>query len=475
MSVTPSLPNCDSRCLGKADVFVQSFGSECAQMSSCLIFQTNGPESGGCTGICHASFMLLCKASRPKIRDAPAEAKIRMTTISIKPPQLGEPWLLTPGPLTTSYEVKTAMLRDWGSWDDDFRGLTHELRDRLVRMMGDGHEAYTCVPMQGSGSFAVESMLGTLIPASGRTLVLANGAYGKRAAETLRVMGRSHVLLDKGDFLPPRGYEVARALADDPGITHVVAVHCETSSGILNPLEEISDAVAHAGCSLLIDAMSSFGAVPVRPSRISFDALVSSANKCIEGVPGFGFILVKSEVLKRCQGRAHSLSLDAYAQWETMERTGQWRFTPPTHVVAAFLEALRLHEREGGIEARGARYAHNRDVLVAGMRRLGFETLLHSRWLSPIITTFFCPADPHFVFDRFYALLKRRGFVIYPGKLTEVESFRLGCIGQVDASTMNSLLLAVGDTLREMGVRDASPPQNALARRSLMELQEEPA
>ncbi len=392
-----------------------------------------------------------------------------MSRTGIEPPRLGEPWLLTPGPLSTAYEVKVAMLRDWGSWDDDFRAMTYELRTRLVRMLGDGHEAYTCVPMQGSGSFAVESMLGTLVPRGGRALVLANGAYGKRAAETLRIMGRSHVVLDKGDFLPPRGYEVARMLADDPAITHVLVVHCETSSGVLNPLEEIADAVAHAGCRLLIDAMSSFGAIPIPPRRIAFDALVSSANKCIEGVPGFGFLLVRQDALLRCEGNAHSLSLDAYAQWATLEKTGQWRFTPPTHAVAAFLEALRLHEAEGGVEGRGARYRANRDALVSGMRGLGFETLLDTRWLSPIITTFFCPADPHFVFDRFYALMKRRGFIIYPGKLTEVDSFRLGCIGQVDVPVMNRLLEAVVDTLHDLGVRNPAPPAAAITKRALLD------
>lgn len=258
-------------------------------------------------------------------------------------------------------------------------------------------------------------------------------------------------------------------LADDPAITHVLVVHCETSSGVLNPLEEIADAVAHAGCRLLIDAMSSFGAIPIPPRRIAFDALVSSANKCIEGVPGFGFLLVRQDALLRCEGNAHSLSLDAYAQWATLEKTGQWRFTPPTHAVAAFLEALRLHEAEGGVEGRGARYRANRDALVSGMRGLGFETLLDTRWLSPIITTFFCPADPHFVFDRFYALMKRRGFIIYPGKLTEVDSFRLGCIGQVDVPVMNRLLEAVVDTLHDLGVRNPAPPAAAITKRALLD------
>ncbi len=384
----------------------------------------------------------------------------------IAPPQMGEPYLLTPGPLTTSFAVKQAMLRDWGSWDADFRDMTSTLREKLIRMLGNGHEAFDCVPMQGSGTFAVESMLCSLIPRNAKTLVLANGAYGKRAAQTLACAGRAHVVLDKGDYLPPRGPEVADILAADPTISHVVAVHCETSSGILNPVAEISRATYAAGRKLLIDSMSAFGALPIEPADIRFEALVSSANKCIEGVPGFGFLLARRSELEAAKGNAVSLSLDAHEQWAVMNRTGQWRFTPPTHVVAAFLEALRAHEAEGGVAGRGARYAANRDALVAGMRGLGFETLLDDRWLSPIIVTFFCPADPSFGFDAFYEAMKARGFIIYPGKLTQVDSFRIGCIGQMDAGVMARVVEAARDSLAEMGVSDAAPPAAALAERA---------
>ncbi|MEQ9257933.1 MAG: 2-aminoethylphosphonate--pyruvate transaminase [Roseovarius sp.] len=384
----------------------------------------------------------------------------------IEPPRMGEPYLLTPGPLTTSYAVKSAMLRDWGSWDGDFRAMTAEMRTRLVAMLGAGGEAYECVPMQGSGSFSVEAMLGSFVPQDGKALVLSNGAYGQRAAETLRRMGRAYHLLDKGDYLPPRGAEVAALLAQDPAITHVVAIHCETSSGILNPLAEIAEAVAGAGRKLLIDSMSAFGALPLSPADLPFEAVVSSANKCIEGVPGFGFVLARRAALEAAAGRAHSLSLDLHAQWAHMEKTGQWRFTPPTHAVAAFLEALKAHEAEGGVAGRGARYAANRDAVVAGMRGLGFETLLERRWLSPIIVTFFCPEDRAFAFPRFYDLMKARGFIIYPGKLTEVESFRIGCIGQMDLAVMAQVVEAARAALAEMGVASAAPPAHALEARA---------
>ena len=319
------------------------------------------------------------------------------------PPAMGEPYLLTPGPLATAYKVKQAMLHDWGSWDGDFRAMTAEVRRRLVAMAGEGD--LDCVPMQGSGTFAVEAMLGSFLPRDGKALVLMNGAYGQRIARTLDYMGRVHTDIDKGDYLPPRAAEVVAALDADPAITHVVLVHCVTSSGILNPVEEIAKVTREKGRKLLLDSMSAFGALPLDMTALNCEAMVSSANKCIEDVPGFGFVVAGREALEEAKGRSPSLSLDVHAQWAYMEKTGQWRFAPPTHVVAAFLEALELHATEGGVAGRRARYARNRDVMVAGMRGLGVEKLLSNRWLSPIIVTFFCPAHPAFAFDRFYELM----------------------------------------------------------------------
>lgn len=388
-----------------------------------------------------------------------------MTNSRIPKPRLGEPYLLTPGPLTTSYAVKEAMLRDWGSWDDDFRAMTRDMRKRLLGLIGPGADAFDCVPIQGSGSYCVEAMLGTFVPKDGKVLVLANGAYGLRAAQTLKCIGRDYHLLDKGDYLPPRGDEVAAILAQDKAITHVLIIHCETSSGILNPVQELADAAREGGCKVLIDSMSAFGAIPLEAETVGYTAMVSSANKCIEGVPGFGFVIVRKDELAAAKGNCHSLSLDVEAQWATMEKTGQWRFTPPTHVVAAFLAALQAHDAEGGVAGRGARYYQNRDVMVTGMRTLGFETLLADRWLSPIIVTFFCPADPKFQFDVFYQAMKAKGFIIYPGKLTVVDSFRIGCIGQMDEHVMREVVNAARDALDQMGVQSAAPPAAALEER----------
>ena len=380
-------------------------------------------------------------------------------------PEFGEPYLLTPGPLTTDKFVKRSMLRDWGSWDSDFKEMTYQIRSDLLRILGKGHENYFCVPLQGSGTFVVEAMLGSCVPKDGKVLILANGAYGLRAASTIQRIGRAFKLIDKGDYLPPRANEVKEALEQDEQISHVFIVHCETSSGILNPIEEISKVTAEMDRSLLIDSMSAFGAIKIDPNNIKFEALVSSANKCIEGVPGFGFAFVEKTAMTDYKNNCHSLSLDLFAQWETMEKSGQWRFTPPTHAVAAFVEALRLHKEEGGVDARGNRYTQNRNTLVDGMRGLGFKTLLNRKWLSPIIVTFFYPEDQNFNFNLFYNLMKSDGFIIYPGKLTSADSFRVGCIGRITPEIMQNVVAAAEKALKKLGVKDAAPAKRFIDER----------
>ncbi|MEX2647968.1 MAG: 2-aminoethylphosphonate--pyruvate transaminase, partial [Alphaproteobacteria bacterium] len=301
-------------------------------------------------------------------------------------------FLLTPGPLTTSLSVKQAMLRDWGSRDRQFIALNARIRSRLTGLAAGG-DAFTCVPIQGSGTFAVEATLGTLVPRDGRLLVLVNGAYGERMMKIAKVMGRSAIALTSAEDRTPDLVSLDAVLAGDPTISHVAAVHCETTSGILNPIEEIARIVARHGRSLIIDAMSSFGALPLDAKALPCDAVVASSNKCLEGVPGVGYAIIRRRVLERREGNAHSLALDLHDQWRAMEGNGQWRFTPPTHVLAAFDRALAEHEAEGGIAGRGRRYEDNRRALVDGMRALGFVTLLPDAIQAPIIVTFRMPAD----------------------------------------------------------------------------------
>lgn len=372
------------------------------------------------------------------------------------PGQEDMPYLLTPGPLTTSRSVKAAMLADWGSRDIEFRRVVAEIRKGLLGLAGcDG--SYECVIMQGSGTFAIEAALGAFCPkAEGKTLVVANGAYGDRAAAILARLGRPVSKIDKGDSAAPTVDDVAQALDADPAISHVWMIHCETTSGVVNPIAEVAREVKRRGKIYMVDAMSSFGALPLNMAD-GMDVMVSSSNKCIEGVPGFSYVLVKSDMLVASRGMSHSVVLDLYEQWKGLEANGQFRFTPPTHALVAFHQAMREHAEEGGVAARGARYAGNARILVAGMRAMGFTTLLSDADAGPIIQTFLTPRDPRFDFEQFYEELRRRGFAIYPGKLTRRPSFRIGTIGKVDAAVMHGVLAAIREVLSGMQVTDLAP------------------
>jgi 2-aminoethylphosphonate-pyruvate transaminase len=313
------------------------------------------------------------------------------------------------------------------------------------------------VPVQGSGTFAIEATLGTLLPRDGRLLVLVNGAYGERMMKIAKYLGRSAIALSCAEDRTPDLASLDALLAEDKVITHVAAVHCETTSGILNPIREIADIVAGHGRSLIIDAMSAFGAIPLHVQKVPCDAIVASSNKCFEGVPGMAYAILRQSALEACEGNAHSLSLDLYDQWRGLEGNGQWRFTPPTHVLAAFDQALAEFETEGGVPARNARYSENCRTLVDGMRDLGFETLLPDELQAPIIVTFHMPADPEFDFAAFYDRLAARGYVIYPGKLTVAPTFRIGCIGQLLKADLEAALAVIRETLDEMGVTQCGP------------------
>lgn len=354
------------------------------------------------------------------------------------------PLLLTPGPLTTDPRVRRAMDRDWGSRNDDFTALTAELRERLLAV-ANGGATHVAVPLQGSGTFIVEAAIGTLVRPTDKLLVLVNGAYGRRMVEIARRLGRPVEAVEWDEHEPVHPQLVAETLAGDSTISHVALVHCETTTGLLNPLAEVAQVVASAGRALILDAMSSFGALPIDLASMRIQAVLASSNKGLEGAPGLGFALIGKEALEGAAGVSSSLSLDLHAQWKGFEANGQWRFTPPVQVVAALVEALRLLEAEGGPAARGARYAANLDVLADGLGRLGFPLFLNRAIQAPIIATFRPRPGEPWDFDRLYAALADRGFVIYPGKLTREESFRIGCIGAVTPADMARLVEAVAD------------------------------
>ena len=368
----------------------------------------------------------------------------------------GDPWLLTPGPLTTSLTVKEAMLHDYGSRDTHFIAVNARMRERLTKIV-DGADDYVCVPLQGSGTFVVEAMLGNFVGPNDKILILVNGAYGKRMARICEVYGRNVVVQETAEDVPVDPDALDSALNDDEQITHVAVVHCETTSGILNPIAAVSKVVQRHGRRLLIDAMSAFGAIPLSSQDVRFDAVVASSNKCLEGVPGLGFCIARSDALAATKGNSPSLSLDLFDQWQAMEGNGQWRFTPPTHCILAFDRALDEFDAEGGVSGRGGRYRENCKILIEGMRALGFKTLLPDDLQAPIIVTFHKPADPNFDFQDFYDRLRERNFVIYPGKLTVADSFRIGCIGRLGSSEIRAALTVIRETLAEMDVKNCAP------------------
>ena len=364
--------------------------------------------------------------------------------------------LLTPGPLTTTLRTKLAMLRDWGSWDAEFNAVTASVRNSLLDVI-HGHDSHVVVPLQGSGTFSVEAAVATLVPRDGHVLVLDNGAYCKRAARLTSLMGRRCTVLDFGDHEPVSAQALQARLTHDGSITHVVLIHCETGAGVLNPLQQVADVCAAHGRGLIVDAMSSFAALPIDTRSIRFDALVAASGKCLEGVPGMGFVFIRKAVLDGCAGRSQSLAMDLHDQHVYMEKTGQWRFTPPTHVVVALAEAIAQFEAEGGQPARLARYSANCRTLVEGMAGLGFKPFLAPAVQAPIIVTFHAPADPRYQFRAFYDAAKANGFILYPGKLTQVETFRVGCIGAIGPLEMRQAVQAVRLALDDLGLSSGAP------------------
>ena len=359
------------------------------------------------------------------------------------------PYLLTPGPLSTSVATRQSMLRDWGSWDSDFNRITARVRERLLAIV-HATGTHECVPLQGSGTFSVEAAIGTLVPRTGHVLVPQNGAYCQRIARICRVLGRRVTTLDYAEDAAVSAAGVERALAADPGITHVALVHCETSAGILNPLAAVAEVVARHGRSLIVDAMSSFGAIDIDARQISFDALIAASGKCLEGPPGMAFVIMRRAALERAEGNSHSVAMDLYDQWIYMQKTTQWRFTPPTHVVAGFDTAIEQYLREGGCAARGGRYADNCRMLIAGLGRIGLRPYLPQAIQAPIIVTFHAPAVSGYQFRIFYEAVKARGYILYPGKLTTVETFRVGCMGQLGERGMAGAVEAIAQVVAEL-------------------------
>lgn len=359
--------------------------------------------------------------------------------------------LFTPGPLTTSRTVKQALLRDLGSRDFEFISVIRSIRERLVALAGVKPGEYEAIPMQGSGTFAIESVFSSCVPPDGKVLIIVNGAYGQRMIKMCKTLKIEFEALEYPEDSLPDAKEIESTLKHFAGlITHVAIVHCETTTGIINPIQTIGALAKAAGARYFVDAMSSFGAIPLNIAAAHIDYLVSSANKCIEGVPGFGFIIARREALLETEGWARSLSLNLLEQWKGLEGNGQFRFTPPTHVLLAFHQALLELEAEGGVEGRAARYYKNYKTLIEGMHELGFKEYLKPELQGYIITSFLYPNHPKWSFEEFYKRLNARDLVIYPGKVSNADCFRIGNIGRILEADVKGLLCGIREVMREM-------------------------
>ena len=368
--------------------------------------------------------------------------------------------LFTPGPLTTSATVKAAMLHDVGSWHSEFNERVRWIREQLLAIAevspADGWEA---VLLQGSGTNGVEAVFATCVPPGGKVCVLVNGAYGERMVRMLEHLKIPCVALRSAEDALPDLKLLEETLAADSTISHVAAVHCETTTGILNPIAEIGRITREHACLFIVDAMSSFGALPIDLEADGIDFLISSANKCLEGVPGFCFVIARREPLLANEKNARSLSLNLADQWRGFEKNGQFRFSPPTHTLLAFEQALKEFFAEGGVSGRGARYRTNHAALVTGMKQLGCKPFLPPEIQSCIITAFHYPTDPRFDFNEFYGQLAEKGFIIYPGKLTHAATFRIANIGHLFEADIRALVKAVSEVWPETSVREKNNSQ----------------
>lgn len=379
--------------------------------------------------------------------------------------------LFTPGPLGCSQSVKEAMLRDLGSRDGEFVNIIKLIRRKLLDIAEVSPEEFTTVLLQGCGTYAVEAVFQTGTPRNGgRVLILANGAYGKRMRNICHIIDIPADIFEFSEDGIVDVSKVKELLQKGEQYAMVAVVHCETSTGVINPIEELGKAVKQyqPQASYFVDAMSSFGAVPIDIQNGQIDYLVSSANKCFQGVPGFSYVIARKSELLKCKGNSRSLSLDLVDQYEGLENNGQFRFTPPTHTLLGFVQALQEFQEEGGIKGRARRYKQNNTVLQRGMEELGFSKLLSDDCGSYIITAYHYPDHPNFNFEDFYIRLSQLGQVIYPGKLSNANCFRIGNIGDLYPSDMKHLMKCIGKVLDVMGVPVPVPVPAPISARAMM-------
>ena len=345
--------------------------------------------------------------------------------------------LLNPGPVTLTERVRQSLLQpDLCHRESEFFDLQDEARARLLAAYDLDPAAWRAVLLTGSGTAAVESMIAALVPEDGKLLVIENGVYGDRIAQIAQQYGIAHEVLEHGWMEAPDLARIEAALAADPAITHVAVVHHETTTGRLNALEPIAALCRRYGARMLVDGVSSFGAEAIDFAGGEIDAVAATANKCLHGVPGAAFVIVRETALARAVRRTYYLDLGRLA---TLQAQSNTPFTPSVHAYYALVEALREFEEAGGWRARHAHYAALADRVRDGLAARGMALVLPDGESSVVLRPYTLP--PGVSYDTLHDELKTRGFVIYAGQgALSASLFRVSTMGAIEAADIDRLL-----------------------------------
>lgn len=361
--------------------------------------------------------------------------------------------LLNPGPATTTDRVKQALIvPDICPREQEFGDLTKEVREKIVRVV-NGTETHTAVMIGGSGTAGVEACLSSVIGKNDKVLVIDNGAYGKRGETIIKAYNIPHETLKLEWDVLPTAECVEAKINETEGLTHLFFIHHETTTGMLNPLDELIALCEKYNLISIVDAMSSYASIPIDLQKTKVDFLVSSSNKGIQGFAGLSFVVSN---LKRLEATReippNNLYLNLWGNHTCLEKTNQFQFTPPVQVIYALNEALDEFFEET-MEGRYKRYCDCYDVMLQGMKDLGFKCLLPEEQHSKMLTTFYDPDVAEYDFDKMHDFLYERDITIYPGKVASLDTFRIANIGDLIPEDMKLYLKELANYLDSINAK----------------------
>ena len=347
--------------------------------------------------------------------------------------------LLNPGPATTTDSVKNAMVvEDICPREKDFGQLLDRIKDDLVRVV-HGENDYLATLFTASGTGGLEAAITSAVPKGKKLLVVDNGAYGARMANIAKTFGIEvvHYKLEYGDY--PDLAAIDDLLRKNPETSHLALVHHETTTGMLNPVQEICDLSRRYNVEVIVDCMSSYAGIPIDIKKWDTGFLISSSNKCIQGMPGLVFVIFKKSLLPAIQNQKRSFYFDLYSQYTGFQKTGQMQYTPPVQVAYALRQAIDEYFAEGEMN-RWKRYRESWETLCSGLKQLGFQFLLPRQYESQILLAIIEPNHPAYNFDSMHDYLYQRGFTVYPGKGAKEATFRLSILGDLSKTDIEAFL-----------------------------------